>query len=162
MVCRTSAPLAVWNPWRNIAQFSQGLTNSPLEGLFDAVFGDQAHGSGPAFNVLKQGDDYWLEAEIPGLKVADLEISVQGQTVTVRGERIATEVPEKARIQRQERQAGSFTRTFKFPVRIDAQRTTATYEKGVLTVHAPALADDRPVKVSVRGVTNVNPTGSNS
>lgn len=153
MVCRTTQRLPVWTPWQNVAQLSHNLGVSGLDGLLGAVFGEQSQGAGPAFNVAQKEHAYVLTAEIPGLNVEELEISVLGQALTVSGQRIATPVPENARVQRQERTTGAFSRTFKFPVRLDAQHTTANYERGVLTIQTTTATADRPVKVQVQTAT---------
>jgi HSP20 family protein len=88
----------------------------------------------PAVNLWEDDDFVYAEAELPGLKMANLEITVTGNNqLTIKGKR-EQPAPEKAEWHRQERGFGSFERTIELPVSVDAGKVEARLENGVLTV----------------------------
>jgi HSP20 family protein len=103
----------------------------------------------PAVNVWTKEDGAVLTAEVPGLKAEDIDISVTGSSLTIRGER----KPEttQGEYHRREREAGSFVRAIDLPFRIDAERVEASFAHGVLTLTLPRAEADKPRKISVTG-----------
>lgn len=108
-----------------------------------------AHGAFPAVNLYETAEEYVLTAEVPGLSPQELEISLDGSTVTLRGERkIASE--EGASVHRCERPAGAFRRAIDLPVPIDADKAEAVQRLGVLTLRLPKAPEHRPRQISVK------------
>ena len=105
---------------------------------------------GPAFNVWKSDAGASVTAELPGLDLEKLDISIVGDTVTIQGQKAAENFAEETRVQRRERSVGQFTRTLKLPFRVDAARSEATYSKGLLTVTLPSLEDDKRKQIAVK------------
>lgn len=103
----------------------------------------------PAMNVWTSGDDIVVTAEIPGMKADQLDITVLGDTLTVRGSRQPEELKENERYHRRERGFGDFVRTIQIPYRVDAAKVEARYEKGILTVTLPRAEEDRPRKIQL-------------
>jgi HSP20 family protein len=103
----------------------------------------------PAINVWEEGDAAYLEAELPGLTMNDLEVLVMGNEVTLKGQR-RVEEPVNASWHRRERSYGSFTRTLTLPWEIDADKVEARLQDGVLTVKLPKSESCRPRKISVQ------------
>lgn len=146
MVCRTSVPNGLWHPFRDLVRLQNDLGR-----LFDQpVRASQKASDGPAINVWKNEHGSVVTAEIPGLDVANLEISVVGDTVTIHGQKVAETQSTDSRVQRRERAVGRFTRTVKLPYRIDAARTEASYRNGVLTVALPTCEDDKRKQIPVK------------
>lgn len=105
----------------------------------------------PALNVWEEGDTLNVEAELPGMDLADLEIFVTGQNhLTIKGQRKFA-VPEKHVQHRQERQFGSFVRAVTLPMPVDADRVDARLENGILTVQLPKHESAKPRKIAVKG-----------
>jgi len=145
MVCRTSVHNGLWHPFRDLVRLQNDLGR-----LFNDPIRTQQPSDGPAFNVWKGEQGSVLTAEIPGLDVSQLDVSVVGDTVTIQGQKSAEDYAADARVQRRERAVGKFTRTLKLPYRIDASRTDATYQKGLLTVTLPTLEDDKRKQIAVK------------
>lgn len=106
----------------------------------------------PALNVWEQGDDFYAEAELPGLKSEDLDITVVGNELTLKGQR--KEEPEQGNVShRRERGVGTFTRVVRLPVDIDASKVQATLHDGVLTLKLPKAesAKARKIQVNTQG-----------
>jgi HSP20 family protein len=144
MVSRVGVPNGVWNPWQELARLQNEVGRILSEPL-------QPHGGeGPAFNIYRNDAGSVVTAELPGINSSSLEISVNGDVVTVQGQRVAEKNPEGARVQRRERAAGDFKRTLKLPYRVDASRTEAVYQRGVLSVTLPGVADEKPHQIAVK------------
>lgn len=108
-----------------------------------------ANGEFPAVNIWTGEDNAILTAELPGISLEKLDITVKNNTVTMRGARDQEDVGEGRAVLRQERGAGSFVRSFSLPFQLDADKVSAQYQKGVLQLMLPRSEDDRPKKIAV-------------
>lgn len=146
----------------NALRSAPGAPARSLRDEFDRLFGDlfsagqwpgwAASGSAyPAVNVWETEDAMMIEAETPGLRDEDLEISVVGNQLAIKGRR-----PEPARdgaaVHRRERPQGEFARTLRLPVDVEAGQTQATLKDGVLSIRLPKAAASKPRKVPVSSV----------
>jgi len=105
----------------------------------------------PAVNVWEDTDHVFVEAELPGLNLQDLEIYVTGgNQLTLKGERKQT-MPEKGVAHRQERGFGSFVRVLTLPFDVDADKVDARFENGVLLIKLAKHAAAKPRKITVKG-----------
>jgi HSP20 family protein len=104
----------------------------------------------PAVNVWEDGDNLLVEAELPGLNLADLEIFVTGSNqLTIKGERKQS-VPEKGVRHRQERGFGNFVRVLALPFAVDAEKVEAKFENGVLQIKLAKHESAKPRKIHVK------------
>jgi HSP20 family protein len=102
-------------------------------------------------NLYETADAYVLMAELPGLESDDIQLSLEGSTVTLQGERkIDYADQEGTAVHRRERQVGSFRRAFELPGRIDAEKVEAKHRNGVLLVRLPKSPEDQPRHISVQ------------
>jgi HSP20 family protein len=90
-----------------------------------------------------------LKAEAPGLRREDIDLTVENNTLTIRGERQRDEAISEDRYHRVERSFGPFSRSFTLPSTIDAGRVRAEYRDGVLTVTLPMREEARPRQIQV-------------
>jgi HSP20 family protein len=146
------AQLGLLRPWGEDPWGGFGALRREMDELFDR-FGTfspaSARSAFPALNLYESEDAYVLTAEIPGIGPEDLEISLEGATVTLRGERkLASE--EGASVHRSERPAGAFRRALDLPVPIDGEKVEATHRHGVLTLRLPKAPEHRPRQISVK------------
>ena len=103
----------------------------------------------PAVDIWEDDNDLYLEAELPGMELDDLEIYVtQGNQLTIKGKRTPPEV--EGTWHRRERGFGEFTRVIALPVDVDADKVEATLKHGVLTVRLPKVAEARVRKIPVK------------
>ena len=119
--------------------------------LFDR-WGNNSAGvlDSPVINLWEKDDALYLEAEMPGLALEDMEIFVTGHNqLTLKGERKPT-IVEKGTQHRQERSYGKFTRTFALPFAVDENKVEAHFENGVLKLHLPKHEEAMPRKISIR------------
>jgi HSP20 family protein len=101
-------------------------------------------------NVTHDQDNYYVRAELPGLKADDLDISVTGETLSISGERKLPVEDEKAQYHRREREAGSFSRIVSLPGQIDAKKVEARCTNGVLTVTLPKAEAAKPKQITIK------------
>ncbi len=102
----------------------------------------------PAINLWEDADKLFVEAELPGYKLEDIELTVVGDELTLKGRRAT---PESAgSFLRQERLHGEFLRALELPFEIDSERVEATLKDGVLLITLPKAEAARARKISVR------------
>jgi HSP20 family protein len=102
----------------------------------------------PALNVWEEGDALYAEAEVPGMKSDQIDISVVERDLTIRGRR-GEEPREGAAYHRQERGTGEFNRVLRLPVEVDAAKVEATLTDGVLLIKLPKAESAKPKKIQV-------------
>jgi HSP20 family protein len=102
----------------------------------------------PALNVWEQGDALYAEAEVPGMKSDEIDISVVANDLTIRGRR-GGESREGVAYHRQERGTGEFNRVLRLPAEVDAAKVEATLTDGVLRIKLPKAESAKPKKVKV-------------
>jgi len=106
----------------------------------------------PALNAWSDEDHFYLEAELPGMSLDDLEIFVsEGQVVTIKGRRTASQI-ENGNWLRRERGSGTFERRVQLPGAINQEGVEATLKQGVLTITLPKALELRPKRISVKAV----------
>ena len=104
----------------------------------------------PALNLTEEGDNFYVRAELPGVKPESVEISVVEGRLVIRGERkVETESPE-ANYHRREREAGFFRRTIALPARVAPDKVSAGMQNGVLTITLPKSEEAKPRKITVK------------
>jgi HSP20 family protein len=132
-----------WNPAQEIER---------LRDEFDHLFlgATGAVHAYPAVNVWGNEHGAVLTAELPGLSADDVEIGLHGDTVTLKGSRPALKLNEGETLHRSERQTGSFVRSVKLPFRADADKSTAQFKHGVLTLTLARAEADLPRKIAVK------------
>lgn len=149
------AQFSLLRPWA--AEPGRGFDDlhREIDALFNR-FGTVATGtrSGvfPAVNLYESGDAYVLTAELPGVRPEDIDISIEGSTVTLRGEKkVEIAHGEGTSAHRLERQGGRFRRAFELPLRIDVEKSEAIHKNGVLMLRLPKTAEARPRQITVQG-----------
>jgi HSP20 family protein len=143
--------------WKDRGELSPWAPLRDLEGQFNRLFGELARdydlferGWTPAVDVKENDQEYTLEADLPGLKKEEIDISVLDNVITLKGERKhETETKEKD-YHRVERRYGSFARSFEIPGGFDADKISAHFDSGVLKVTLPKREDTKPKQIEVK------------
>jgi Molecular chaperone (small heat shock protein) len=107
----------------------------------------------PAIDVHQTVDEIIVSAALPGVKAEDVDITITGQTLSVRGEFKADEKVERDQYLYRERRYGTFHRQVELPVRVQGDATTATFEDGVLTLRIPKAEEVKPRQIKVKPAT---------
>jgi HSP20 family protein len=143
-----------WQPFSPVFNQLQHLQQE-MNQLFDRWGGDGAGrlfgaATFPAVNVWEDADKVYVEAELPGLDLKDLEIYVtNGNQLTIKGERKEPQVG-KGVWHRQERAFGRFSRTITLPFAVDADKVDARFENGMLLVQLAKHESAKARKITVK------------
>src|SRR5438876_9366515 len=105
----------------------------------------------PSVDIYENKDQIVLEAELPGMKREDFDLSVENNTITLRGERHFEKKDETDNYHRVERAYGSFTRSFTLPNTVTAEGATAEYSNGVLRVVLPKREETKARRIEIKG-----------
>jgi HSP20 family protein len=106
----------------------------------------------PAMNMWHDEGAFFVEAELPGFSMNDVEISLKGRELTLNATRKTETDSENAEFLRRERATGTFSRTVRLPVAVDAEKVSARLNSGVLTITLPKAAEVLPRKIAVTQV----------
>jgi len=137
-----------WSSLGRLRQEMDHLFENISDGLSPWV-GLASAGVFPATNVWEDERNVYVEAELPGLKMEDLEILACGNELTIRGER-KNGCKGEATYHRRERGVGSFSRVLRLPVPVDAEKIEAALKAGVLTITLPKAEAARPRRIEVK------------
>lgn len=144
--------LVRWDPFRDLLSLQERMNR-----LFDDRLARFRPGEEsltgtmlPPVDIYENADALVLEADIPGLDMNDLDIRVENNTLTIRGERkLAAEVQEENR-HRVERIYGSFTRSFALPSTVDPEKIEASYDNGVLRLTMAKREETKPKQIKIQ------------
>lgn len=103
----------------------------------------------PPVNFYDAGESYVLSAQLPGVSPEEVELSIAGETLTMRGERKRPEGVKDDNYRRQERTMGRWARTITLPDRVDSAQVSASFTNGILTVTLPKAESARPRHITV-------------
>lgn len=135
----------VWSPWAELEQ----IRNEFNRAISGASATASPRGEFPPVAVW-QGDNGWaLTFEVPGFEIEDFDITITKDLLTLSGP-VASGISEDQSPVRRERFSEAFTRKLKLPFEVDAQKSEATYDKGVLTITLQRPAEHQPTKVAVK------------
>jgi HSP20 family protein len=123
--------------------------------LFSNFLGDRAprqlgFGVFPPLNVSEDPNGLYVRTELPGVKSEDIEISIEGDNLTLRGERKLPETKTGVSYHRREREAGRFRRVISLNVKIDPDGVKAHFKNGVLEVVLPKAEELKPRQIAVK------------
>ena len=133
--------LVRWDTFRDLMELRQRMTS----GLEDA-YGTWA----PPVDIFEQGDNLVIRAEVPGMEKDDVDISIENNTLVLRGERKREANFEGKDAYRLERSFGVFTRSFALPKTVDSARITASYKNGVLELTLPKAEEAKQRRIEIR------------
>ncbi len=136
-----------FDPFRDITTLRDEMNR-----LFTRTLGEgAAAGSAwtPAVDIFDQADAILLKAELPGLTPDDIDIEVDDNVLTVKGERRFEDKVEEGRYYRLERAYGHFQRSLTLPQGVKADDISASFDAGVLTVTVPKAEEVKPRKIAV-------------
>lgn len=136
--------LSVWDPFADLNRMQREFEKS--------YFGPRARPAdfAPAVDVLEDAEALVLRAELPGIKREDIEVSVDANVLTLKGERKLEKEETGRRYHRIERSYGTFVRQFQLPTNVDAGQIDAQLSDGVLTLKIGKKQELKPRKIDVK------------
>lgn len=140
-----------WQPLRELTNLQYRMNK-----LFEDFLGDEemleptSPGWSPAVDIYEEKDRIVLKADLPGVDEKDISLDVEGNRLTLKGERrLEREVKEENRL-RLERSYGFFARSFSLPDTVDAEKIRASYKEGVLEVSIPKKDESKPKQIAIK------------
>jgi HSP20 family protein len=144
--------LIQWKPFREVSRL-----RSEMDRLWDEYFGAGRRALQPleepwlpAVDVSETGEKITVTAEIPGMEAKDIDISIVGDTLVIKGEKKSEKEEKEENYHMVERSYGSFSRSMKLPAAVDADKVDATYKNGVLTVVLPKKEEVKPKAIEIK------------
>jgi len=137
------------DPFRDLWTF-----RSAMDRHFDETMAQPGTALGnfgnPAIDLYQTADDIVVNAALPGASARDLNISITGDVLTLRGEAQEEKETEGAQYYIKERRYGSFTRSIALPAAVVADRADAQFENGILTLKSPKAEEVKPKTITVK------------
>lgn len=140
-----------WDPFRDLVTLREKM-NRLFEDFYPAQGEERdlvASSWTPAVDIFETEHELVLTAELPGLEDKDIEIKVEDNTLTLKGERKFEKETKEENYHRVERSYGSFYRSFSIPAYIDQDKIKAEHDHGILKVSLPKKHDSKPRKIEV-------------
>ena len=141
--------LTRWEPMREMMTLREAMDR-----LFDDAFTRPLSFSGvsaaPAIDMYQTDDEVVVKATLPGLKAEDVDITVTGETLTLRGDYKQENEEKKATYHIREQRYGSFERAILLPTDVKADKAKADFEDGVLTITMPIAEEVKPKSIAIK------------
>lgn len=141
-----------WRPFREVSRLRR-----EMDRLWDDFFGpgrkalQPLEGEwAPAVDVSETADQVAIKAEVPGMEAKDIDISLSGDVLTIKGEKKSEREEKKENYHLVERSYGSFSRSLKLPAAVDADKIEASYSQGVLSITCPKTAEAKPKAIEIK------------
>ena len=147
-----------YDPFRELRNLQDDMTRLFVGSVPRGGREDMAGGSWiPSVDIYEDTDKLVLEADLPGLKREDFEISVENNVITLKGERKFEKKVEGDNYHRVERSYGGFMRSFTLPQTVTAEGATAEFEHGILRVSLPKREETKAKKIEIGGASKSAP-----
>ncbi|PID58333.1 molecular chaperone [candidate division KSB3 bacterium] len=151
--------LARWEPFQGIRRRGNifrdlSQMQEEMNRFFDDFFGEHqthiAQGQWiPSIDVSESDGEVLVKAELPGMTHEDIEVNLQDNVLTLKGEKKQEKHDDKECFHCLERSYGSFTRSFSLPAGVKAEQISATFKDGVLAITLPKSEEVQPKKISI-------------
>ena len=139
-----------WDPFQELSRLQEEVSRLSDTTGYGKPFLAYRERSFPLMNVITTDHESVLFAELPGVEMKDLDITITGSTLTLKGvRRIEPKVPEE-RYYRRERGAGPFGRSLELPHKVDTDKVEAVLKDGVLRMRLPKAAEVLPRRIEVK------------
>ena len=144
--------LVKWSPFKDLTTLQERM-NKIMEDPFLKFPLEFERGEGidwvPAVDIVEKENAIVLKAELPGMEMKDIEITVEGNALQIKGTRNLEQEDKTENYHRIERVYGSFNRFFRIPDTVDREKIDATYDKGVLNITLAKKEEVKPKKIKV-------------
>ena len=144
--------LVRWEPWSDLVSLREAMDRLFEESVVRPHAGWLAPlGNGSlAVDMYETDDEVVVKTAVPGIKSEDIDVSITGDVLTIKGETKAEEKVEKANYIRQERRYGAFSRSLTLPSTVVADKATAEFENGILTLTLPKAEEVKPKTIKIK------------
>jgi HSP20 family protein len=148
-----------WDPFQDLRSAQEERAQTQMDRLFAHALGlhgqwQSATGAStpawaPALDITERKDAYLVTVELPGVKLDDLEITLEDGLLTIQGERHVAHDSSEEQVHRVERSSGAFRRSITLPAHVMADEVEASMEDGVLRILVPKAEEAKPKRIQV-------------
>jgi len=140
-----------WEPFREMMSLRQAMDRL-FEDSFvrPSRFLPEAWGGEVPIDMYQTGNDVVIKAALPGVKPEEVDISITGDTLTIKGEHKEEQEVKEENYVRRERRYGAFSRSIPIPVSVQSDKAEAAFEDGVLTLTLPKAEEMKPKQIKVK------------
>jgi HSP20 family protein len=142
--------LTRWEPFREMRRVHDMLDQMMENAFMGSMPTASSEGGIVPLDVYQTDENVIVKATMPGVKPDDIEVSISDNTLNVRGTIEEEHEEEGQRYHIRERRVGSFSRTISLPSKVDAEKATAEFENGELTLKLPKVEEEKPKAISVK------------
>jgi HSP20 family protein len=140
----------VWSPFREMEEMERMMDEMMNRPMMRRRSPEEEYIWAPAIEMYEKDNNYIIRMELPGVRPEDVDISMSGETLTVKGERKPPEDIQNEEYQLCEVCYGNFTRTITLPESVDADKIEANFENGVLDLRIPKAEEMKPKQIKVQ------------
>ena len=143
--------LIPWKPFGELCPF-----RNEMDRLWNRFFSETPFPSTfteewlPSVDISETKDNFIVKAELPGLEAKDVDVSISGDLLTIKGEKKKEEEEKDEHHHYLERYSGSFQRSFRLPVNVQADKVEANFDKGVLKVTLPKVEEAKKKEIEIK------------
>lgn len=143
--------IAPWRPFRELAGF-RGDMEEMMRRFLSEPFWPTSRVEEwlPSVDIAEKDGNIVVKAELPGLEAKDIELSVSGDLLTLKGEKKREEETKEQDYYRREIYSGSFQRTFRLPDEVDSDKVDASFKNGILTITMPKTEGTKQKKIEIK------------
>jgi HSP20 family protein len=141
-----------WRPFREVSRLRR-----EMDRLWEDYFGSGRRALrplpaefAPAVDIKETADQIVVKAEVPGMDAKDINISVTGDVLTIKGEKKSEREEKEENYHLVERSYGSFSRSLAMPAAVNMDKIEAKYDKGVLTITCPKKEEVKPKAIEIK------------
>jgi len=141
-------------PWRPFGEL--GSLRTDMDRLWNQFIGERPHSKAfveewaPSVDISETKDSFVVKAELPGLEAKDVDVSISGDLLIMKGEKKREEEEKDEHHYCAERFYGSFQRVFRLPTGVKGDKIEATFDKGVLKVTLPKIEEAKKKEIKVK------------
>jgi HSP20 family protein len=146
------ANLVRWDPVRDMVSLREAMDRLFEESFVRprSLLAPTAGVSTLALDVYESTEDVTVQASIPGVKPEDIDISITGDLLTIKGETSEEKEEKEGRYHVRERRYGAFERVVTLPTQVDANKAQAEFTDGVLTLTLPKVEEVKPKSIKIK------------
>ena len=143
--------LTPWKPFGGL-----GMLRKEMESLWDRFFnetqltGDMTDTWLPALDISEGKDAFVVKIELPGMTEKDVNVSISGDLLTIKGEKKKEKQEKDEHFHRVEIHSGSFQRSFQLPSSVKADKIEASFDKGILKISLPKIEDAKKKDIKIQ------------
>jgi HSP20 family protein len=144
--------LMEWRPFREVSRLRR-----EMDRLWEDYFGPGRRALrpmemefAPAMDVKETADQVVVKAEVPGIDAKEINISITGDVLTIKGEKKSEREEKEENYHMVERSYGSFSRSLVLPAAVNQDKIEASYDKGVLTITCPKKEEVKPKAIEIK------------